>query len=378
MTITMPSDDSPPPPSWCLYLALLFAMCTCASAGVVFTKLVDQMGVPPALAASWRLAWVNVIQLLPFLLTMRKVHRNDREKEMVHHWEHEGTALVVENNNNKEMVEEPKLMKKNEDPLLMPRIIRSIPWILLSGGCLGIHFSSWTYSLRETSLAHSLLWVSMGPIIINAGTWIAFLIGYTSLAPSWMETGGTLVGLTGALIMLLDISKGNNSDNTNMNGQDPSLTGDMIALLGAVAVSAYLVVGRHLRAWIPLWVYAFGVVGSAYLTSMFLAFVLGELTEGFSMIGMFQHPYLWYAIYLGAGPGIMGHTLLNYLVKYVSPLTISTAMLSEPLIGSYMGYLAGMQPIPGIYTWLGGIVLMGGLFTILYDENKKEVRQEDR
>lgn len=219
-------------------------------------------------------------------------------------------------------------------------------------------------------MAHSLLWVSMGPIIINAGTWIAFLTGYTSLAPSWMETGGTLVGLTGALIMLLDIK------DDSENARNPSLIGDLVALLGAAAVSAYLVVGRHLRSWIPLWVYAFGVVGSAFLTSMFLAFALGELSDGFSIMGMFQHPYLWYVIYLGVGPGILGHTLLNYLVKYISPLTISTAMLLEPLIGSYMGYLAGMQSIPGIFTLLGGVVLLCGLFAILYGESKKETEQE--
>jgi hypothetical protein len=47
-------------------------------------------------------------------------------------------------------------------------------------------------------------------------------------------------------------------------------------------------------------------------------------------------------------------------------------MLSEPLIGSCMGYLAGMQSIPGIYTWLGGVVLLGGLFAILYGENRKD------
>lgn len=93
---------------------------------------------------------------------------------------------------------------------------------------------------------------------------------------------------------------------------------------------------------------------------------------------MVQHPYLWYAFYLGAGPGIAGHTLLNYLVKFVSPLTISTAMLSEPLFGSCMGYLAGIQPIPGIYTWLGGLVLIFGLFAILYGESQKEEIKEEQ
>jgi drug/metabolite transporter (DMT)-like permease len=347
------------PPLWLIYLGLFFAMCTCSSAAVVFTHLVDKIGVPPALCASWRLAWTTVLQFLPFLLTLRRIKRKDLERELVQHWENEGIALREENASEETIAMELA-------PLLMPRIIRSTPLIVLSGFCLGIHFSSWTYSLRQTSLAHSLLWVSMGPIIINGGSWVMYACRYTSESPSYIETGGTLVGLAGALIMLLDINGGTS------NAQDPSLKGDLVALLGAVAVSAYLVVGRHLRVWMPLWIYAFGVVGTAYVTSLLLAFALGELEAGFNALGMFQHPYLWYALYLGVGPGIAGHTLLNYLVRFVSPLTISTGMLSEPLIGSYLGYLAGMQPMPGIFTWLGGAVLLFGLFAILYGESKKE------
>jgi drug/metabolite transporter (DMT)-like permease len=357
------SDD---PPMWLVYMGLFFAMCTCSSAAVVFTHLTDQMGVPPALCASWRLAWVDLIQFLPFILTLRKVRRQDRERELVQHWELEGIALREE-----DPKDEPTEVQLNLEAPLLPRIFGALPLIILSGSCLGVHFSSWTYSLRETSLTHSLLWVSMGPIIINGGSWIAYLLGYNTRSPSFIESGGTLIGLSGALIMLLDVRGGISEAGA------PSLVGDLVALFGAAAVSVYLVVGRHLRAWMPLWIYAFGVVGIAYATCLVLAFGFGELDAGFSIYGMFQHPYVWYALYLGAGPGIAGHTLLNYLVKYVSPLTIATAMLSEPLFGSYLGYLAGMQPIPGLYTWLGGVVLLVGLFAILYGETENDDKIEE-
>lgn len=364
----MLSED--PPPMWLVYAGLFFAMCTCSSAAVVFTHLTEQMGVPPALCASWRLAWVDMIQFLPFLLTLRTVRRQDRERELVQHWEDEGMALREEDAVEEPLEVEMEMEMELEAPLL-PRIFRAIPLICLSGSCLGVHFSSWTYSLRETSLTHSLLWVSMGPIIINGGSWIAYMIGCNPRSPSWIETGGTLFGLAGALIMLIDVNAG------VREAGGPSLAGDLFALLGAAAVSVYLVVGRNLREWMPLWIYSFGVVGIAYATCLVLAFACGEMDAGFSIYGMFQHPYLWYALYLGIGPGIAGHTLLNYLVKFVSPLTISTAMLSEPLFGSYLGYLAGMQPMPGLYTWLGGMVLLVGLFAILYGETEKEDKKEE-
>jgi drug/metabolite transporter (DMT)-like permease len=367
----MPSPLFGDPPCWLVGLGLLFAITMCSSAGVVFTILVNEMNVPPALCVSWRLAWVEIIQLLPFSVTIHGVKQRDKEKlQAVYRWEKEGTELA-----NSVGIDDQTAISLEEAPLsleegpLMPRIFRAIPLVALSGCCLGAHFSAWVWSLQLTSLTHSFLWVSMGPIILTACAWVLFLSGSSKDAPTWMESSGTLVGFAGAVLMLGDI--GNIS--SELSGRHPTIFGDFVALLGACAVSAYLVIGRELREWMPLWVYAFGVVGSAYMTSLLLATITGELTTS-NVLGFLDLPYVWYALYLGVGPGIGGHTLLNGLLKYVSPLTISTAMLAEPLVGSVIGYVVGRQVMPGIYTWIGGLVLIGGLLLLFYGENEKRKR----
>jgi drug/metabolite transporter (DMT)-like permease len=123
----------------------------------------------------------------------------------------------------------------------------------------------------------------------------------------------------------------------------------------------------------PLWVYSFGVIGSAYMTSLLLATITGELKTS-NVLGFLETPFVWYALYLGVGPGIGGHTLLNGLLKYFSPLTISTAMLGEPLVGSLIGYAVGRHDMPDMYTCIGGFVLIGGLLLLLYGENEKRKR----
>ena len=62
--------------------------------------------------------------------------------------------------------------------------------------------------------------------------------------------------------------------------------------------------------------------------------------------------------------------MLNTLLKYLSPLIISTAMLSEPILGSILGYYLGLQPLPGAYTWIGGGALIIGLILVVVGENK--------
>jgi drug/metabolite transporter (DMT)-like permease len=364
----MQSHSEDPSP-WLIAICLSWAVTMCASAGVIFSILVNQMNVPPALCVSWRLAWVEMIQLIPFALTLCSVKRHDD----VTRFEDDSQ------NNGKEMIgtlclDEPKILEDEaiiqssttEEQLIMPRIFQALPLLILSGICLGIHFSAWVWSLQLTSLTHSMLWVSMGPVLLNAGSWVFFLCGNHG-APTCLESSGALVGFLGAVIMLGDMGQ-NSPDKI---GQDPTAFGDFVALVGAAAVSIYLVIGRHLREWMPLWVYTFGVVGSAYITTLMLAILTGEVTFT-NTFGFLYHPYVWYALYLGIGPGVGGHTLLNGLLKFISPLTVSTAMLAEPLVGSLMGYAVGMQAMPGLYTWIGGFVLLGGLALVAYGDNKEK------
>ena len=68
----------------------------------------------------------------------------------------------------------------------------------------------------------------------------------------------------------------------------------------------------------------------------------------------------------------------------MSPLIISTAMLSEPILESILGYYLGLQPLPGLYTRVGvhlktlrnlhfqhgGGALLIGLVLVVVGENK--------
>ena len=246
----------------------------------------------------------------------------------------------------------------------------------------------------------------MGPIVLNFSSWVLFIIStsitvfstagcggccsFSSIVsmgqfhkPSWLETLGAILGIGGAVIMLLDTVNVTNTETTddemnhhNNNGSHPpSVHGDVAAFTGAVAVCIYLVIGKKLRSWLPIWLYMFPVIGFASLTCLTYALLdnYNETTwigmTNASVFGLFALPYLPYVLYLGIGPGIFGHTMLSALLKYISPLIVSTAMLSEPIMGSIIGHLFGMQPMPQMYTWIGGMVLMVGLVLVVVGES---------
>ena len=323
-----------------LYTGLGWAMIMCGSAAVAFAVLVNQLDVPPALAASWRLAWVEILQISPFVWQVRQEFRRCRNPE---------TARQIRR-----------------------AYIKALPAMVVSGVCLGLHFSAWVLSIQMTSLAHSLLFVSMGPILLHGAAWVAWFLALpNTLAPSCTESAGVFLGLGGSCLLIWDVlltAQQSSSSEGSRHAIAATWQGDLVALSGAATVTLYLTIGRHLRQWMPLWIYAFGVKGVAWFTSLAWALSSDPTLQWRDIFGFLFTPYIWLALYLGAGPGVCGHTLVNGLIKYISPLTVSTAKLSEPLFGGWLGYLLGMQDMPGVLTWTGGSILLVSLFLILASE----------
>ena len=297
------------PSSVLLTLALLCAVTTCSSAGVVFDSLIAE-GVPPYLAASWRLWCQTLVLFVPFLVTLKRMKDKDDAKFKL--WlcsfenDHDLTFHECENNmkisnedsryndfgagveRHEDLSLRDQSMSGNNADItnndislwsgLISKYKEATPLLVCSGFFLGIHFSAWVYSIGKTSLTHSLLWVSMGPIVINWSNWSAFLCCSSIIIvnrPSIEETFGAAIGLIGAIIMLGDVQSMTQDsdwidqtfspDETNKHlglpsiEHKPTFEGDIAAFLGAVAVSVYLVIGQICRKWMPLFMYAFPV-----------------------------------------------------------------------------------------------------------------------
>jgi drug/metabolite transporter (DMT)-like permease len=71
-----------------------------------------------------------------------------------------------------------------------------------------------------------------------------------------------------------------------------------------------------------------------------------------------------YFILLSLVPMLMGHSLYNWLLKYVPTHKVSTTTLGEP-IGATILAIIIFNEIPGISTIVGGVLILIGIFAVL-------------
>ncbi len=290
-----------PPLVWGLLVAGVLGV---SSAGAILSH-VDE--IPPLMRASWRLQ-ITVLMLLPFAI-----------------WQYREMDLESRN----------RLTEK-----------KTVLIILGSGVALAAHFGTWVTSLDHTSLAHSLLFVTSHPIIIVAGT--ALLVR----RPHRLETLGALIGLLGAGITLLDAS----------NDGEVTLWGDMLAFAGAITVVGYIVAGRILREWMPVFIYAVPVTLIGGILLIPFSIIMGEETAA---LGWIESDLLSWFILLAFLAGIVGHTGLNACLRWLPPLTISFAVTLEPIIGAFIGWFFFSEGVPGKWTCIGGSILILGIMFVI-------------
>src|SRR5262245_16837226 len=112
--------------------------------------------------------------------------------------------------------------------------------LLASGLSLALHFATWIASLSYTSVASSVLLVNTTPLFTLAFS--RLFLGET--VPSAVSRAILAAMAGAALIAVGDWAAGSDS-----------LFGDGLALVGAVTLSAYHIVGRGLRSALPLGAY---------------------------------------------------------------------------------------------------------------------------
>jgi len=302
-------------PRW-VWGLLVAAVVGVSSAGALFQH-VD--AVPPLLRASWRLQLTSLV-LFPLFMYQWQTIQED----------------------------------------VAQRFWTRKTWLLLSasGLALAAHFGAWVASLDETTLTHSLLFVTAHPLVIVVGMFLLAPTISTIRRPMRNEALGALICFIGAGITLLDAG-------SSQGDQTVTVLGDALAFGGAVFVVGYIVVGRVLRTWLPIFLYAFPVTLLAALLLIPLSWLVEPDFATYGVAGWTDGEFFIWFLLLALVAGLLGHTGLNTCLRYISPLIVSVSVTLEPVLGSIIGWLFFDSGVPGKWTWLGGLVLMSGLLTVV-------------
>jgi drug/metabolite transporter (DMT)-like permease len=217
---------------------------------------------------------------------------------------------------------------------------REVILAVASGAFLALHFALWIASLSYTSVATSVVLVTITPIFVAVASYLLFKERLTGRI-----IAGIFVCLAGAIL----IGYG------NWQISSESLYGGVLALLGALAVAGYLLIGRRLRQGMSLLSYSILVYGSAALMLL-----VAVLVRGYPLFGYSGDTYIMLFL-LAVVPQLMGHMSLVWALRFVSATLVTIAVLGEPVGATILAYLIlGEAP-----TWseiVGGVLILGGIF----------------
>jgi drug/metabolite transporter (DMT)-like permease len=220
-------------------------------------------------------------------------------------------------------------------------------WLLacVAGVLLAAHFWSWIASLRYTTVASSVVLVSMQPIFV--ATLSALLLHEHASRRQWL---GIMIGVTGAVVIGV-------SDATGVTASGNALFGDALALAGALFVSGYYVIGRELRQQLDLWVYIAVVYGIAALVMLLVVTV----DPGSDLTGYPARDW-WIFAALAAGPMMLGHTGVNYALRYVPAYVANLAIMGEPVGATLIAWaLPGLREVPAAGMLAGAVLILTGI-----------------
>ena len=211
---------------------------------------------------------------------------------------------------------------------------------VFSGLFLAIHFVLWFESLQHTSVASStsivcteVIWVALGFCLFLKGT----LTKQAVLA--------IMISFAGSVVIAYSDS--------SVGGAH--LYGDILALVSAVAVASYTLLGRIVRNSVSTSVYTYVVYASC------AAVLLGTcLVQGYPLFGYGVSAVI-VGLLLSVFSTILGHSIFSWCLKYFSPAFVSASKLCEPVVASIIAVFL-FSELPSVLQIFGGTMIIGGVY----------------
>lgn len=216
---------------------------------------------------------------------------------------------------------------------------RNIALSCVSGLFLAVHFALWFESLQHTSVASSttivcteVIWVALGFCLFLKGKLTAKAVV------------AILITFAGSVVIALSDSVGSSH-----------LYGDMLALLAAIAVAVYTLIGRMVRETVSTTAYTYVV----YIACAG-ALVVMCIAQNYSLFA-YDSSAVVVGLLLAVFSTILGHSIFSWCLKYFSPAFVSASKLCEPVVAAiFAGFLFG--EIPKTLQIIGCVLILGGVF----------------
>ncbi|WP_433923618.1 DMT family transporter [Paenibacillus taichungensis] len=211
--------------------------------------------------------------------------------------------------------------------------------VFLAGFFLGLHFLFWMESLVHTSVASSMVILSLQPLFVMVGSYFIFKERANMV---------TILCLVTALAGSVIIAWG------DIGVSREALIGDGLSLLGTIAVSAYMLAGQKVSHKIDANVYSiivFFLAGSVLL--------IYSLFNHISLTGYNTSDWMYFLL-LAIIPTIFGQFLINLLLKSLGATTLSVGIIGEPVLAIILAFVFLGETI-SLFQFIGGMMTVLGM-----------------
>ena len=202
---------------------------------------------------------------------------------------------------------------------------------------------TWIFALQLTTVAHSLVILSSGPVF-------ALILSPIILKEKggWRSVIAVLITIIGVVLIVWQ----------DFGFEIEHVWGDLLSLVSALFVTLYIFIARYLRGRIELLPYLMMVYCSAALTLIVISF------WGNSPIMNYPFKIHLMMFLLALVPTGIGHSLLNWTARRIEVYKVNIASLGELVLASIMAFIFfGEKPF-GIFYIGAGLILVGIILAI--------------
>lgn len=228
--------------------------------------------------------------------------------------------------------------------------IRSKDWLFLitAGLSLATHFILFFDSLNYTSITSSVVIIALQPVL-------GLFIGYLLLKESFSAGSGIsmIICTLGIAIIII----GDALFSTR-------LFGDVLALISLIFVTTYYLAGETIRKKLSLLTYTFIVYGIGSV-----ALLIFNLSTHKALLNYSGQQWLYF-ICLAVFPTFLGFILLKWSFKWLNTSTVSIGIAMHPVVATIFALIIFREKVTA-FQWLGGTVIVFGLFLFIMSTAKK-------
>lgn len=243
----------------------------------------------------------------------------------------------------------PLLLCKTQDRQQLLQLPKEQLFLgIFSGFVLAVHYVLWFESLKFTSVASSVVLVTLQPLFTILGTYLL-----------WGErcSRGALAGCLLAIAGSAIIGWGDFAISWR------AFLGDIMALVAAAVIAGYFLIGQQVRRSLGVLPYSvLGYASGAFFLGIY-SLVCGDEFTGYS-----TETWLCF-LGLALISTILGQLIFNWLLKWLSANVISMSILGETVGTCLLGYVLLDETIT-LQQFLGIVGILVGIGIFLYQKDR--------